>query len=441
MRASSSNNRSIIAVSLAGLLVVQASVPPVVGAQAAVSATPPAPLPALIAELKANNPSLRQAHKRWEAAQAKIPLSKGLPAPRIGVEFEEIPKGGIKLNQATIMYQLIQSLPFPGKLSARHRVAVAEAQVAASAFKQAEWDLITQLKSAYYDVWRLDRELDIAREQALWLQQALTAVQTRYATGAAEQADALRAQAEALEAANAVTVLTNRRAAMAAHLNHLLNRPSHDAVERLPDIPLSPVAFTPDELVRLAETHQPELLVMRYSVERADAAWRLSKRELLPDLETMAKLRDPAMGPIGPWDLSLALVIPFWFWTKARYGVKAALYDKESMEAAYEAMRLDVTRRIHEHWHEAVAAYASARLSRDGLIPLARQTVESLVAGYESGRAGASELLEAVRMLAARRRNYAEGLVELEQHVVLLEQATGIPLRPSHEVPIEGGPS
>ncbi|MBI4353789.1 MAG: TolC family protein, partial [Candidatus Omnitrophica bacterium] len=231
-------------------------------------------LPALLAELKAKNPSLREARTRWEAAQARIPLSKGLPAPRIGVEFEEIPKGGVKLNQATIMYQLVQSLPFPGKLSARHRVAVAEAQVAAAAFKQTEWDLIAQLKASYYDVWMLDRELEVVREQLIWVSQAVTAAQARYATGVGEQADLLRLQAEALQTGNEVEVLRNRLAAAAAHLNHLLTRPSHEPVDALADIPLQELTVTPDELWLIAQERQPELLVMRYSVERAEAEWR-----------------------------------------------------------------------------------------------------------------------------------------------------------------------
>lgn len=398
-------------------------------------------LPELIAELKAHNPMLREARTRWEAAKARIPLSKGLPAPRIGVEFEEIPKGGVKFNQATIMYQLVQSLPFPGKLSARHRVAVAEAQIAAATFRQTEWDLITQLKAVYYDVWLLDRELEIAREQVLWINQAAAAAQARYATGAGAQADLLRLQAEALQASNDVEVLLNRQAAASAHLNHLLTHPSHEPVGAQGDIPLQPLTLTPDELWLIAQERQPALLVMRYSVERATAAWHLQQRELWPDLETMAELRNPAMGPIGPWDLSLALVLPFWFWTKAHYGVRAALYDKESMEAAYEAMQLDITRRIHEHWHQAVAAYATARLCHDGLIPLARQAVESLMAGYQSGRATATDLLDALRSLAEQRRRYVQQLVDLEQHVVMLEQAVGIPLRLAHESASEGGPS
>lgn len=423
-----------IALILALLVTIQSIAP-------SASAAETIDLPSLIAEAKANNPSLREARKRWEAAQARIPLSKGLPPPRIGVEFEDIPKGSIKLNQATIMYQLIQSLPFPGKLSARQRVAVAESQIAAAAFKQAEWDILSELKAAYYDLLLLDRELEIQREQSLWVSQAVTAAEARYASGEGMQDELVRLQAESLDANNEVAVLTHRRDAMAAHLNHLLNRPTHDPIGYPADLPLTPLSFTIDELWVMAQESQPELLVMKYSLERAEASYRLAKRELWPDLETMAELRDPAMGPIGPWDLTLALVIPFWFWTKLRYGVRAALYDKESMEAAYEAMRNQITRRIHEHWHEAQAAYTTTALSRDGLIPLARQSVTSLMAGYRSGTTSSIELVEALRNLAEQQRRYYQNLVALEQHLVMLEQSVGIPLRPEHEPPSEGGSS
>lgn len=392
-------------------------------------------LPQLLQEARRANPTLLAAHKRWEAVQAKVLQAKALPAPKIGIEFEEIPRGTIKVNQATVMYQLIQALPFPGKLSLRHQVAVKNAQVAAMAFKQAEWDVITQLKSAYYDLFLNDRELEIQQEQVLWLNQAVASARARYATGSASQAELLRVQGEALEASNALTVLAHRRQAIAAHLNHLLDRPAHEPLGQPEMIRLVSLAVTPDELLLMAQERQPELLAMKYASERAEAEWKLAKRELLPDLETMLELRDPAMGPIGPWDLSLALVIPFWFWTKLQYGVKAALYDKDSMQAAYRAMQNEVARRIHEHWHEAMAAYTTAKLCRDGLIDLSRQTVVSATAAYQSGRGSLAELLDALRTLTERKRTYDQHLVAFEQHVVMLEQAVGIPLREAHEEP------
>jgi len=402
-------------------------------------AAQPVRLGALLAEALAGNPELLAAHKRLEAAQARVPLAKALPAPRIGVEIEEIPKGTVKLNQATIMYQLIQSLPFPGKLSARHRVAVKEAQVAAMAFKQVEWDITTQLKATYYELFLLDREREILEEQLAWLRQAAGTARSRYATGAGSQAQLLRLQSEELETANELAVFAQRREAMGAHLNHLLNRVAHHPVGAPEPMTLQPLPFSPDELVAAAQERQPELLMFRFSAERAEAGWRLAKRELLPDLETMAELRDPAMGPIGPWDLTLAIALPFWFWTKWRYGLKMALYDKESAQAAYQAVRNEITKRIHEHWHEAQAAYGTVKLCQDALIGQSRQAVASSLAAYHGGRGSFGELLEALRALAERKRTYYQHLVAFEQHVVMLEEASGLTLRAAHGAPTTGG--
>ena len=399
----------------------------------------PLVLSQLLEEMRRANPDLLAARKRLEAAQQKIPQARGLPPPRIGIEFEEIPRGTVKINQATILYSLLQSLPFPGKLSLRHQVAVKEAQVAGVMFKQTEWDLLTALKSVYYDLYLVDREREIQQDQALWLQQALASARARYSSGGAPQSEMLEAQAKLLEAANQREVLGHRRRAMEAHLNHLLARPADQPVEKPGEIPLAPLSASPEELLVQAQENQPELLVFRYSAERAQASWKLAKRELLPDLETMLELRNPAMGPIGPWDLTLAIVLPFWFWTKQKYGVKAALYDKESAEAAYEGARNEIARRIHEHWHESAAAYQTAKLHREGLIPLSRQTVDSALAAYQGGKGSFQELTGALIALKERQREYHRNLISLEQHVVMLEQSVGLPLRPAHEEAGQGG--
>ena len=59
----------------------------------------------------------------------------------------------------------------------------------------------------------------------------------------------------------------------------------------------------------------------------------------------------------------------------------------------------------------------------------------SAFAAYQSGRGSFSELLGALRRLSESKRTSAEQLVELEQHVVMLEETTGIPLRAAHDVP------
>ena len=122
----------------------------------------------------------------------------------------------------------------------------------------------------------------------------------------------------------------------------------------------------------------------------------------------------------------MALTLPIWFWTKWKYGIKAPIYDRDSAQAANQAMRNAIAKRIHEHWHEAQAAYATAKLCQDSLINLSQQAVASAMAAYQGGRGSAMELLDALRRLSEQQRTYSQHLVAYEQHVVMLEQSAGL---------------
>src|SRR3989338_11359866 len=56
-------------------------------------------LDALIKEAKENNPEILAAKKRYDASIARIPQAKSLDNPSIGISFEKIPKGTLKLNE------------------------------------------------------------------------------------------------------------------------------------------------------------------------------------------------------------------------------------------------------------------------------------------------------------------------------------------------------
>ena len=88
---------------VAALLAMTMIAPPVLAEEGAALS-----LPELLQELRRANPDLLAAKKQVEAMQARIPAVRGLPAPKIGVEFEEIPRGTFKVNQATVIYSLLQ---------------------------------------------------------------------------------------------------------------------------------------------------------------------------------------------------------------------------------------------------------------------------------------------------------------------------------------------
>ena len=53
----------------------------------------------LIEEAKKNNPEILSAKKRWDASLTRVPQARSLDNPQVGITFEKIPSGTLKLNE------------------------------------------------------------------------------------------------------------------------------------------------------------------------------------------------------------------------------------------------------------------------------------------------------------------------------------------------------
>src|SRR3989338_1755110 len=107
-------------------------------------------LDTLIKEAKDNNPDILAAKKRWEASLAKIPQAKSLENPTIGIAFEKIPRGTLKLDKTMSedrMLSFAQFFPFFGKLPLKGKIAMVESQMFAAEYKNKELEVINQVKN------------------------------------------------------------------------------------------------------------------------------------------------------------------------------------------------------------------------------------------------------------------------------------------------------
>src|SRR5574341_1342578 len=99
----------------------------------------------LVHEALENNPDLRAAQQRWEAAKALIPQVKTLPDPMLNL-------GYTKVEEREVMYGVSQEVPFPGKLRLRGEVATREAERLEQESLAVPLRIIARLKEAFYDL-------------------------------------------------------------------------------------------------------------------------------------------------------------------------------------------------------------------------------------------------------------------------------------------------
>src|SRR3989338_1096930 len=187
----------------------------------------------LIEEAKKNNPEILASKKRYEAATARIPQAKSLENPAIGLTFEKIPRGTLKLNKTMPedrMLSFSQFLPFFGKLSLKGKIAVVESQMFAAEYKNKELEVINQVKNSYYDLFMNYKETELKKEGLKLLEGIAKVAEAKYAVGDIMQEEVFKIHSEIAGLNNDIANFEQEKLAKQTRLNTLLNKDPESAL-------------------------------------------------------------------------------------------------------------------------------------------------------------------------------------------------------------------
>src|SRR5262249_22710361 len=144
-------------------------------------------------------------------------------------------------------------------------------------------DIVTNVKRAYYDLWKAYQRLRVLERERELVERFTHVAEEKYATGAATQADVLRSQVELTHLINQVQRERLAREPAGAELTAL---PSPTPGEPLgvPEAPPPPrLSDSPAALAALALEKRPELAAQGSAIAREESAVALSQRNRLPD--------------------------------------------------------------------------------------------------------------------------------------------------------------
>jgi outer membrane protein TolC len=368
------------------------------------------------------NPMLRAARFLADAATQRIGPAGALPDPQLqfGLMNRMASQFGSTADPMTMnQVQLMQMLPWPGKLGNARRAAEHSARAARADADDQALMLEAQVRMAYYEVADADRALDVMRRTQGLLRDFLRVSTTMYAVGSAVQQDVLRAQVEVARMGEEITRMEQERVAMAARLDALLGREASVPVPTL-ELP-EPGDSLPsvDSLIARALGHRPALQAGAERLAAADAVLAGARRELFPDLQLGFAYQS---RPAFPDMMSLMVGISLPIFAGGRQlpmrRQMAAMRDMSAAELLN--LRNETTARIVETRARAVRDRDLVQLYRSSILPQARGAVQAALSSYRVGRVAFMQLvdsqmtvnqyeIETIRLLA----DYQQALGEL----------------------------
>ncbi len=394
-------------------------------------------LTAAIEEALTSNGRLASDVTRAEALTHVPPQVGTLPDPMVSFRAANLPADSFstgQINMTQMQIGVTQAIPFPGKLRSRRDAALSDARTAEHRASETRLNLVRDVTRLWWRVFYLDRALDVVAANQELLRQFIRSARTRYSVGQGLQQDVLLGELELSGLIDQEISLHGVSEAEEAQLRALLNRPAgsflalpDEAITRLPRI--GPA----DEYFETARTKRPLLQSLATRIDAASARQELAERNFYPDVNLNVAYgfrggHPESLGGRQRTDLvsaGVSFTVPVFLEHRQREALKQRSGELLATRYTEQDARAAVSAEISA----AISAYETARqraeFIKDGIIPQARLTLESMQAGYLVGQVDFLNLIQAQIRLQNFELEYWNVVTDAQRSLASLAAAIG----------------
>jgi len=385
----------------------------------------------LVVEALQNNPQLRAARNETAAAGTKRDQATSWEAPQVGIEFFQTPiqsfpdpiKNGMETD-----YFIQQLIPFPGKLSSMGESADNIAGMAGQEYKALERRIIRDLKSAYYELFHVQRQIQVNAENQELVKKFTEIARKQYEVGMGKQADILRGQTELSSLVNEAVTLEKEKKSDESMINTILSRQANAPLGRIPDAEITQPRWTFDQLRPLALENRPELKGMNFNIGMNKAELTESQREYYPDIMARVTYKNLSNTKNDFWDAMIGVNIPLAFWSSGKYTAKVQENELHVRKAENDlaSMQNMVSFEVQNALVKVQSNYDLVLLYKSTSIPQAEQTLQATLSEYETGKTEFLMVIDAYRMQLMTKLAYHMAVMNYMASEAELEQAVGL---------------
>ncbi len=338
-----------------------------------------------------NQPQVEAAYYDWVASVENITVARSLPDPQFTFQLY------IQDVITSVMPGLMAQIPWPGKLRTQAEAATAESRAKYFAFESAALQAAYDVKQGYYQLWFLDKKIQVDREMLQLLSELERIARAQNETGQVTLQDVYRAQIEMDRLKTEIANLEDSRHPLETQFKAALG-----LTRDQPDPPLparfegTTLELSPDQILDTAFARNPQLKALEAEVRQAQASVDLARKSKLPDF-TIGSSVDVKANPWLYWPQA-TVTLPIWR-DKIAAQIAAAQAGKRAAQARLTAGQLNLTAEFAQKSYDYREVTRRLDLLREQLIPKAQRSLEIARAAYLAGKTDFFNLLDAERTL------------------------------------------
>jgi len=372
-----------------------------------------------------HSPALRSFDWGRRAAEARTLQAARRPNPSLSATLEDIGASDATVQpQATL--QLGQLVELGGKRAARQQAASANTALAVWDYEAARLDVLTQVTSTFLGVLAAQDSVQQTSTALTLAEQIRSVVGDRVTAGVVSPIESTRADVmvgtariERDHARHALDASRRQLAALWGSADATFTQ-AVGALFAMPPVP----SFASLEAA-LPKT--PEEARWTSEIEHRVATLALARAAKVPDVTLSAGYRRFTSESRNAFIVGATIPIP-WF-DRHTDGIRAAEADVERARAEAAAVSIDLRSRLAAAYRDVASASEAVAVLRSTVIPAAQSVFDAVQEGYQLGRFGLLDVLDAQRTLADANRRHLDALTRFHIAVTSVERLTGAPLQ------------
>lgn len=373
-----------------------------------------------LARAQSAAPNLQAATLQVQAARSAAAAAGALPDPRLTLGVDNFPVSGPnagrfgeeEMTMATV--GLMQEFPNRARKRAEAAIARAEVGIAQVGVVTAQREARQRTALAWVDLYFAEHRLAALDEVLGALGPIWSTAPSALTSGESRPAMALAPVRMRAELQDMRSELVAARGKARAELARWTGDPSPSAEGRPPEPSIDEAAL------RSGLDQLPAIQSYSAASDRARAAVDLAKSEKRPDwaVEVSYGRRDPMFGDMVSAGVSVRL--PIFAGRRQEPVIVARTAESARIVAERENARREVSAAFEGDLADHLMHHDQWLRARDEVLPAARQQADLETASYAAGRAGLSEVLDALTALAQAR------LTALEREAAVVRDAIRI---------------
>ncbi len=357
-----------------------------------------------------------------------------LPASTLTTPFGKFEISPSILNNYTVKATVQQPLFTGGKISSAEDIADYSYEAAKQDFKKDKSDLIYNIKSAYWNLFRANEFKKVVDENVGQIKAHATDAENMMKQGLLTNNDLLKVQVQLSDAlVRQIDAKNNVTLSMIA-LNNTLGLPLATEIEILSQLQTGNVSSADiNSLVKKAVENRPEILGMNARLKMSESNLTIARSGWYPQIFLVGNYNYlnpnqrifPAKNEFkGTWDVSVSLSYDLWNWNTSGNQSTQAEAQLSQTEQALSQMKDGILLEVTQSYLTLNQTNERAVVARKG-VEQAEENYRVTNERYKKGLNVNSDLLDAEVALLQAKLNYTQSLIEFELSNARLSRSVG----------------